>query len=753
VPIDAAQILSDSAFGSLLFGTILCASLGVLSLIDFLRSLKLLERINDAIAGQQEAAGDQDRQVVVPDQAQAVVPDQIVAPAIDQVPVPAPQNANRDNAIGFEDALFGLLEARNAQNEEIEADDAPQAFDLEEMAGVKGPLLGFLWHILSIILFNSVVLATFVLVPIVAGKLFSRVGTHALIPDRKDTEKDSSTTSLLIGYFVIIASSIFYICALFVKQKFCELGAFEKQIAGFVIFMFTTLKVAVLFVCEIILFPIFCANLINFFTLPLFPTTWDQRREMILEHPIFSTCVLWAIGFLFVLGFSVIIKNLRAMLRPEVLWFLRNPDDPSFSLLRDMVKEPLIQHGKRFVSSGILYALLVILCVAAPIRLSLYIFPKLTPLRAVSGIYVVPFDILLFHVVIPFTAKLFSPFRGLAHLTALWLCSVAYFLDLNEYFFGRMRENGVPERFYNANVEEDNEPRQPGNAEVYKPVGFGWRIALVLCVAWVSVLLMSLLLVTVPLVVGRKALTYLTTVGDLYALVLGFYLTWGTGALITYAVNSAIGGTEISITQNIQKMKQISGKILSLVVLLLLWFGLLPVLVGYWFQNVYITPFKVEFNQTPAQIPKYTFAIGTLYLNLWCRLVMINGVLDSWRIKFEKVRDDGFERLDFDYVLGQIISPIFHTAMVSLCVPYVFHRAIVFYFDFDSLTNLQIERYCYLIFSVLLMVYSGLEQAIEWLIGLHSQIRDDKYLIGQFLENVETAEPETLNSQRNFEQL
>lgn len=58
-------------------------------------------------------------------------------------------------------------------------------------------------------------------------------------------------------------------------------------------------------------------------------------------------------------------------------------------------------------------------------------------------------------------------------------------------------------------------------------------------------------------------------------------------------------------------------------------------------------------------------------------------------------------------------------------------------------------------FSCILVAYYGLEQAIEWLIGnillfflfivliksgLHTQIRDDKYLIGQFLENVEANE-------------
>lgn len=101
-PLTPTQFLSDSAFGAVLFGAILFGSLGVLSLIDFLRSLKLLERINEVIVAAQVQQNPQE------DQPQDI---------------PAVQN-NENVMEGFEDHLFGLLDARN-NNEEADQQDPP----------------------------------------------------------------------------------------------------------------------------------------------------------------------------------------------------------------------------------------------------------------------------------------------------------------------------------------------------------------------------------------------------------------------------------------------------------------------------------------------------------------------------------------------------------------------------------------------------------------------------------------------------
>jgi len=547
-PLTPTQFLSDSAFGAVLFGAILFGSLGVLSLIDFLRSLKLLERINEVIVAAQVQQNPQE------DQPQDI---------------PAVQN-NENVMEGFEDHLFGLLDARN-NNEEADQQDPPPAFDFEELAGFKGPLLAFIWHIFSIILFNSIILATFVLVPIFAGKIFSRLGSSSVPVAVSDyiphPIKHTEATSLILGYSCIVGLSALYIAILLLKQRWMQLGTFEKQIAGFVIFMYTALKVAVLFIGEIFLFPIFCANLINYFTLGLFSTTWEIRKEAMLNQPLLSIFMLWCTGFLFVLAFSLIIKHVRGLMRPQVLWFLRNPDDPNFSLLRDMVKEPLIQHAKRFVSSGMLYAALVVLCIGAPIYLALQALPALSPLKSTNLIYIVPFDILIFHFVFPLSIKLFKPVSVLSSLLSIWLVHISYALDLQCYFFGvaqdqrlehhqlfehqqqqqpnRNNQRGAGLAGRNQPQQDDGEPNQQEEQQnhqddeqeemvdpIYKPSYFAVRIFFVLFSAWISLLALFFGVFVAPLIVGRIIVSYVTSVGDMYAYVVGFYTIWGNTMVI-----------------------------------------------------------------------------------------------------------------------------------------------------------------------------------------------------------------------------
>ena len=41
---------------------------------------------------------------------------------------------------------------------------------------------------------------------------------------------------------------------------------------------------------------------------------------------------------------SLFVSVLREFLRPEVLWFLRNPDDPDYHPFRELVEESILTH-------------------------------------------------------------------------------------------------------------------------------------------------------------------------------------------------------------------------------------------------------------------------------------------------------------------------------------------------------------------------------------------------------------------------
>jgi E3 ubiquitin-protein ligase MARCH6 len=47
---------------------------------------------------------------------------------------------------------------------------------------------------------------------------------------------------------------------------------------------------------------------------------------------------LWIVGLFFMLCLGVLLATLRRIVRPGVLWFVRDPDDRAFSLGRELLE-------------------------------------------------------------------------------------------------------------------------------------------------------------------------------------------------------------------------------------------------------------------------------------------------------------------------------------------------------------------------------------------------------------------------------
>jgi len=78
---------------------------------------------------------------------------------------------------------------------------------------------------------------------------------------------------------------------------------------------------------------------------------------------------------------SAFVGLLREIFRPGVLWFLRNPNDPSFQPMREMIELPIKRHIRRIFVSACLYNLIIIVLVWAVISLTSLLFPYLLPLN------------------------------------------------------------------------------------------------------------------------------------------------------------------------------------------------------------------------------------------------------------------------------------------------------------------------------------------------------------------------------------
>ncbi|CAG8731863.1 3206_t:CDS:2, partial [Ambispora leptoticha] len=101
------------------------------------------------------------------------------------------------------------------------------------------------------------------------------------------------------------------------------------------------LKVAFFVAIELLIFPIICGILLDLSTLPLFPdATPTSRLEFYLESPVTSTFLHWFTGTAFMFHFAVFVSLCREIVRTGVMWFIRDPNDPQFHPIKEILESP-----------------------------------------------------------------------------------------------------------------------------------------------------------------------------------------------------------------------------------------------------------------------------------------------------------------------------------------------------------------------------------------------------------------------------
>lgn len=108
---------------------------------------------------------------------------------------------------------------------------------------------------------------------------------------------------------------------------------------------------------------------------------------------------------------------------------------------------------------------------------------------------------------------------------------------------------------------------------------------------------------------------------------------------------------------------------------------------------------------------------------------------DGWRTKFERVREDGFSRLQGLWVLREIVFPIIMKLLTALCVPYVLARGVFPVLGYPLAVNSAVYRFAWLGCLCFSLFCFCAKRFHVWFTNLHNSIRDDRYLIGRKLHN------------------
>ncbi|GAB5593245.1 hypothetical protein Unana1_08145 [Umbelopsis nana] len=204
------------------------------------------------------------------------------------------------------------------------------------------------------------------------------------------------------------------------------------------------LKVTFFIAIELMLFPLGCGILLDLSMLALFPeSTVMSRIEYWRASPGFWTFFHWLMGTLFMFHFAVFVTLCRDMVRPGVMWFIRNPNDPQFHPIKEILERPVMFQLRKIGISAMLYAGLIVLGIGSVVFTIAHFGGSILPLRLSIqySTFSYPVDLIATQVVIPTTMNRLKVKARFKSLLRNWWKLVSKHLRLSSFMFeGRFPE-------------------------------------------------------------------------------------------------------------------------------------------------------------------------------------------------------------------------------------------------------------------------------------------------------------------------
>lgn len=200
-------------------------------------------------------------------------------------------------------------------------------------------------------------------------------------------------------------------------------------------------KVVVIIGIEMIVFPLYCGLLLDAALMPLFEgVTLQTRVAFMVRAPITGLFVHWFIGTCYMFHFALFVTMCRKIFRKGVLYFIRDPDDPTFHPVRDVLERPVMTQLGKIAFSGFIYGGLVYLCLGGVVYI-------LSCVRGVLPIHwstnqpqmAFPVDIIFYNFLLPLILRKTQPSKKVATVFCWWFRGCAQGLRLTNFLFGEDR--------------------------------------------------------------------------------------------------------------------------------------------------------------------------------------------------------------------------------------------------------------------------------------------------------------------------
>ncbi|KAF9572304.1 hypothetical protein EC968_010028 [Mortierella alpina] len=240
--------------------------------------------------------------------------------------------------------------------------------------------------------------------------------------------------AVLIGYAVLFMIASWY----FARTRSAYGNTFARVVRDILLQQGLILKIAIFVAIDMILFPLFCGVVIGISTLPVFKGATVASRIAFYQHsPNWSLIMHWLVGTAFMFNFSFFVSICRKSVRSGVMWFIRDPTDQAFHPVREILERPAMLQLRKLGSGAVMYLALIVLGLGLTTH-SVNLVKGVLPFRwpVDEPISDFPVDLLLFHLIVPLTARWLDPTKPFKALFEAWWRKLSHWLRLSSFMYG-----------------------------------------------------------------------------------------------------------------------------------------------------------------------------------------------------------------------------------------------------------------------------------------------------------------------------
>ncbi|GFX76384.1 e3 ubiquitin-protein ligase MARCHF6 [Trichonephila clavipes] len=661
---------------------------------------------------------------------------------------PVPENDDDVGQNGNNEGNNGAQADVNNWNP-IEWDHAAEELTWERLLGLDGSLV-FLEHVFWVVSLNTLFIVVFAFCPYHIGQL--SISCFGFKEFTSAPEFEGLLTTLF-GYINIgIVLALLHCAAALIRLHK------TRRLLGI---CYVVIKVSLLSVIEIGIFPLVCGWWLDICSLKMLDATIHDREAGFRLAPGTSMFIHWLAGMVYVFYFASFILLLREVLRPGVLWFLKNLNDPDFNPIQEMIHSPILRHIRRVLVSLVTFGTTILLVVWLPVRIIEKIVPGFLPYHVMLSSEMpyseLSLELVLLQVVLPALLEQGHMRQWLKFFVRTWCIGVSYILDIRSYLLGDVNigeqqpdmaaaapaaqgEGEAQEGFQAGALAAAHQalfqPVSPSGFQPYKrPRFLPFKIVCLIFFICVSLTLGSLVMITVPVFVGRKLMSLWlgnAKVHELYTIGCGLYVCWIMLRICTLLWSWIPRGWN-TISSKMKEWLTISVKMLCAMSVLL---GLIPILMGLLLDLILTVPARVSLNQTPLISIWQDWAIGVLLTKTFCAVVLVG---PNWWMKrvIEQVYLGGIRNINLRSIFMDLALPVIIVLGLSLSIPYIIACSVIPMFSSSfELQNLVLRR-IYPALLVFFMTIGAIVFQVRQFFRLYEHIKNDKYLVGKRLVNYE----------------